>query len=95
MSVPGSPLGASSSAASDGSPETADLELIGSRIDSLVVSGVLQDRMNEIISVPSFPLAQRLAAGLATVAVAVLWAPALPASPLLALAGKLSRKLEL
>ncbi len=49
-----------------------------------------QDRMNQVFAVPAFPLAQRLAAALATVSVAVLWAPALPASPLLALAGELS-----
>lgn len=46
--------------------------------------------MNQVFAVPAFPLAQRLAAALATISVAVLWAPALPASPLLALAGELS-----
>jgi hypothetical protein len=43
--------------------------------------------MNELLAEPPFPLARRLAAAVALVALGVLWAPALPVSPMLALAG--------
>lgn len=43
--------------------------------------------MNELLAEPPFPLARRLAAAVTLVALGVLWAPALPVSPMLALAG--------
>ncbi len=45
--------------------------------------------MNEFLAARPFPAEQRLATALATLALGVLWAPALPLSPLLALAGVL------
>lgn len=46
-----------------------------------------QDRMNQLLAEPSFPLPRRLAAAVATLALGVLWLPALPVSSMLALAG--------
>lgn len=47
----------------------------------------LQDRMNQLLAEAPFPLARRLPAAAVLVALGVLWAPALPVSPMLALAG--------
>jgi hypothetical protein len=47
-----------------------------------------QDRMNQLLAEPPFPLARRLAAAVSLVALGVLWAPALPVSPMLVLAGE-------
>jgi hypothetical protein len=43
--------------------------------------------MNGLLAEPPFPLARRLAAAVTLVALGVLWSPALPISPMLALAG--------
>ena len=43
--------------------------------------------MDQVLAVARFSLAPRAAAALALVAAAVLWAPALPAAPLVALLG--------
>lgn len=48
----------------------------------------LQGRMNQLLGEPPFPLPRRLAAAVATLALGVLWLPALPASSMLALAGR-------
>ena len=46
-----------------------------------------QDRMNALLAEPPFPLARRLAAAVTLVALGVLWVPALPVSPMIALGG--------